>query len=66
MKIKKINVAYLVWVLIVLLVLAIGYIAYDKYSEVKEAERRDYYASGAQYGYTSAIVEIMNKADAQI
>lgn len=60
---EKINFWVIVsLILAILLVSVITYICITKYKEAKESEKQDIFNLGAQYGYESAVLEIMQKA----
>ncbi len=51
-----------IWVLAVLLVLSLSYTGYGVYKNVKSKQQLGLVQAGAQYGFESAVVEIMQQA----
>jgi len=51
-----------IFLLVILLIVAIGYIVFDKLQENKARREIEIYQQGAQYGYQSAVIQIMQQA----
>ncbi len=49
------------WILVGLLIFAVGYIAVDKYFEAKSARELSVFQEGADYGYKSAVLQVIQK-----
>ena len=61
---KKINLwAIIAFVLGILLLSVVVYISVSKYKQSREAEKAVIFQQGAQYGYQTAVVQMMQNAE---
>ncbi|MCK4650451.1 hypothetical protein KAT36_04445 [Candidatus Pacearchaeota archaeon] len=49
------------WILVGLLIFAVGYIVVDRYFEIKSARELSVFQEGVDYGYKSAVLQIIQE-----